>query len=196
MPLTVAEISMSLDGYVTGPDPGPEHGLGHGGEDLHTWALDRSDEVVAQVMADGPLAAGAVVMGRRTFDIIDGPHGWQPDSGYVPGVEFSPPVFVVTHTPPATVRLAAQCTFVTDGLAAAIEQAKSAAVSGHVAVMGGADVVRQAIAERLADQLRLHLAPVLLGAGTALFTGGIPAGLVQQSVLASRHATHLVYRIG
>jgi dihydrofolate reductase len=195
MPITVAEISMSLDGFVTGPDPGPANGLGTNGEELHTWAFDRGDAIVALVMADGPLATGAVVMGRRTFDLIDGPRGWQPDSGYVPGVAFSPPVFVVTHRRPDHVRLADQCAFVTDGLAVAIEQARAAAGDGNVAVMGGADIVRQAVAQRLVQQLRLHLAPVLLGAGTPLFTGE-RASLVQESVRVSAHATHLRYRVG
>jgi dihydrofolate reductase len=194
MPITVAEISMSLDGFVTGPDPGVLDGLGRAGEQLHTWAFDRGDEVVAQVMADGPLATRAVVMGRRTFDAIDGPRGWQPDSGYVPGVTFSPPVFVVTHRPPEHARLARQCSFVTDGLAAAIELARAAAGNGNVAVMGGADIVRQAVAQRLVQQLRLHLAPVLLGAGTPLFAGE-QASLVQESVRVSAHATHLRYRV-
>jgi dihydrofolate reductase len=85
MPVTVAEISMSLDGFVTGPDPDPVHGLGRGGDQLHSWAFDDRDEAVAQVMADGVLATGAVVMGRRTFDAVDAPSGWQLDSGYAPG---------------------------------------------------------------------------------------------------------------
>jgi dihydrofolate reductase len=198
MAAAIAEISISLDGLVTGLNPDPDHGLGDGGEALHYWAFDRSDPVVAQVMAEGPLAAGAVVMGRRTFDLIDGPHGWQPDSGYVPGVVFTPPVFVVTHAPPAACRLADQCTFVTDGLAAAIAAAKVAAGAGagHVAVMGGAEVIRQAIAQRLVDEVRLHLAPVVLGMGTPLFTEPLPVRLLQHTVLVSSHATHLRYRIG
>jgi dihydrofolate reductase len=196
MTAVIAEISVSLDGFVTGPDPGPGNGLGDGGEALHTWAFDRSDPVVAQAVAEGPLAAGAVVMGRRLFDLIDGPHGWSSGSGYVPGVEFTPPVFVVTHARPAECRLASQCTFVTDGLAAAIDAARSAAGAGHVAVMGGADVIRQAVAEGLVDELWLHLAPVVLGTGTALFAGRLPVGLVQDSVTASARATHLRYRVG
>lgn len=196
MAAAIAEISISLDGLVTGLNPSLEHGLGDGGEALHHWAFDSSDPVVAQVMADGPLAAGAVVMGRRTFDVIDGPHGWQADSGYVPGVAFTPPVFVVTHAPPATCRLADQCTFVTGGLAAAIAAARAAAGDGdgHVAVMGGAEVIRQAVAQRLVDELRLHLAPVVLGMGTSLFTTALPFPLVQDRVLVSSHATHLRYR--
>lgn len=196
MSAAIAEITVSLDGFITGPDPGPENGLGEGGEALHTWAFDRSDPVVGQVMAAGPLAAGAVVMGRKLFDLIDGPHGWQADSGYVPGVAFTPPVFVVTHSAPPVVRLASQCTIVTGGLAPALEAARAAAGGKHVAVMGGADVIRQALGQGLVQELRLHLAPVLLGTGTALFAGPLPVDLVQDSVLASSHATHLRYRVG
>jgi dihydrofolate reductase len=196
MTAAIAEISISLDGLVTGLNPGLEHGLGDGGEALHQWAFDSSDPVAARVMADGPLAAGAVVMGRRTFDAIDGPRGWQADSGFVPGVAFTPPVFVVTHAPPATCRLADQCAFVTGGVAAAIAAARAAAGDGHVAVMGGAEVIRQAVTQRLVDELRLHLAPVVLGMGTPLFTASLPVRLVQDRVLVSSHATHLRYRIG
>ena len=78
---TVADISMSLDGFVTGPDPDLDHGLGHGGEPLHTWAIDSDDEIDAEVLATRP-TSGAVVMGRRLFDIIDGPKGWNDEMGY------------------------------------------------------------------------------------------------------------------
>jgi len=75
MTRVIADISMSLDGFVTGPDPDVEHGLGHGGEPLHTWAIDSDDEVDVKVLADATGLSGAVVMGRRLFDTIDGPKG-------------------------------------------------------------------------------------------------------------------------
>lgn len=190
-----AEITMSLDGFVTGPDPDLEHGLGHGGEPLHHWVFADDDEVTAAIIADAVARTGAVVMGRRTFDLIDGPAGWQEDSGYIPGTNFQPPVFVVTHQPPSRIRLTTQFTFVTAGLDAAIDQARAAAGDQRVAIMGGADVVRQAVRLRLADELVLHIAPVLLGAGTRLFDGGPPQELVQQSVRFSEHATHVSYRV-
>jgi dihydrofolate reductase len=191
----VADITMSLDGFVTGPDPDLEHGLGRGGEPLHHWAFAADDDVDATVLAESTAPTGAVVMGRRTFDFVDGPNGWSDAEGYVPGKPFRPPVFVVTHSVPRNPRLTTQFTFVTDGLAAAISAARTAAGDKNVAVMGGGDVVRQAVRQRLVTQLRLHIAPVLLGSGTRLFEGGPPQELIQDRVQASAHATHVTYRV-
>jgi dihydrofolate reductase len=194
---TVADISMSLDGFVTGPDPGLQHGLGKGGEPLHYWVFCENDAVDAAVLTEGTALTGAVVMGRRTFDIVDGPNGWDEEVGYVPGSpSFRPPVFVVTHAAPRSVRLSGQFSFVTDGPQAAIGLAQAAADSKNVAIMGGADIIRQALRQRLADELRIHLAPVLLGSGTRLFDGGELQELVQERVHVSARATHLTYRLG
>ena len=124
----IADISMSLDGFVTGPDPDPEHGLGRrrraaphlGGGRATTRSTPRS-------CGRRPRPAGAVVMGRRLFDIIDGPLGWNDEMGYGAGLAATPPFFVVTHSAPDEVRLGLGFTFVTDGVAAAIDQARAAA---------------------------------------------------------------------
>jgi dihydrofolate reductase len=193
----MADITMSLDGFVTGPDPDLEHGLGRGGEPLHNWVFAGDDPLDADVLAESTAGTGAVVMGRRTFDIVDGPHGWGEDLGYVPGhPSFRPPVFVVTHAAPSTVRLASQFSFVTDGLDAAVSRAQAAADGKNVSIMGGGEVVRQAVRQRLADELRIHLAPVLLGSGARLFEGGELQELVQTRVQVSSHAAHLSYRLG
>ncbi|GIF07290.1 DNA-binding protein [Actinoplanes siamensis] len=186
---------MSLDGFVTGPGPGPENGLGDGGEALHTWAL-RPDPVDSDVLDETVAATGAVIMGRRLFDIVDGPHGWNDEMGYGAGRAAEPPVLVVTRTPPGHVRLAGRMTFVIDGLASAI--AKGAAIAGDrdVVIMGGAQVIRGALDARLVHELRLHLAPVLLGAGTPLFTAAHSRRLRQVHVRASGQATHLTYLVG
>ncbi|MEA2685548.1 MAG: hypothetical protein QOE93_743 [Actinomycetota bacterium] len=195
MTKVIADISVSLDGFVTGPDPDLEHGLGRGGEPLHTWAVESEDEVDADVLREATEASGAVVMGRRLFDIIDGPLGWNDEMGYGAGLVGTPPFFVVTHSPPEAVRLGLRFTFVTEGLAAAISQARDAAGSKDVIVMGGGDVVRQCIEDGLADELRLHLAPIILGSGTPLFGGGVRRELVQREVRVSPHATHLTYEV-
>jgi dihydrofolate reductase len=195
MRAVVADITMSLDGFVTGPDPDLEYGLGRGGEPLHRWAFADDDDVDAAVLTESTEPTGAVVMGRRTFDFVDGPNGWSEESGYAPGRSFRPPVFVVTHSAPRHPRLTDQFTFVTDGLAAAVSAAQAAARDKNVAVMGGADVVRQAVRQGLADRLRLHIAPLLLGSGTRLFDGGPPQELIQERVQASAHATHVTYRV-
>lgn len=192
MTKVVAEITMSLDGFVTGPDPDLEHGLGHGGEPLHTWVME-ADEIDSEVLNESMEMSGAVVMGRNLFDIIDGPHGWNDDMGYGAGHAAAPPFFVVTHSAPDDVRLELDFSFVTDGLASAIDRARAAAETKNVIVMGGGDVIRQCLDEGLADELRLHLSPILLGSGTPLFGDSKRQEFVQTSVRVSTNATHLMY---
>ena len=191
----VAEITMSLDGFVTGPDPGLDNGLGTGGEPLHIWAVDSTDEVDAEVLRRSTEGTGAVVMGRRLFDIIDGPNGWNEEMGYGAGHAALPPVFVVTHRAPGSWRLGPRFRFV-DGVVGAVEQARAAAGGKDVVIMGGASVIAQALDGGLADELRLHLAPLVLGAGTPLFSGGSRCELTQRSVEVSPNATHLTYSVG
>jgi dihydrofolate reductase len=191
----IADISMSLDGFVTGPDPGPENGLGTGGDGLHTWAFS-ADPVDRAVLASATEATGVVVMGRRLFDIIDGPQGWSDEVGYGADLAAVPPVLVVTRRPPATVRLADRVTFVVDGVRSAIDKARALADDRDVVIMGGAEVIRGALGTGLVEELRLHLSPVLLGAGTPLFDSGVsPRTLRQTHVQVSSHATHLTYRL-
>jgi dihydrofolate reductase len=194
MPKVVAEISVSLDGFVTGPSPGPKQGLGQGGEALHTWALD-PDPTDAEVLDESIDATGVVVMGRRLFDIIDGPAGWNDEMGYGGARAAQPPLLVVTRRPPAEVRLADRTTFVVDGIGSAVAKGRAMSDDRDVVVMGGAETVRTAIEAGVVDELRLHLSPVILGAGTPLFEGGSPRSLRQIHVRVSSRATHLTYRL-
>lgn len=195
----VVDISMSLDGFVTGPDAGPEQGLGLGGEAIHEWVFDGKTQADADVLDTAVAATGAVVMGRRTFDVVDGPDGWNDDMGY--GAERdqsqAPPVFVVTHQVPEKVRLEGAFTFVTDGVAKAIERAKAAAGDKDVFVMGGANIADQCVAAGLVDEIRIHLAPVLMGDGTRLFDhlAAAPITLEPIHVIDAPRATHLTYRV-
>jgi dihydrofolate reductase len=193
----IADISMSLDGFVTGPDPGLLSGLGRGGEPLHTWAIESSDEVDAEVLRQATERSGAVLMGRRLFDIIDGPGGWNDEMGYGAGLVGTPHFFVLTHRVPDDVRLVdLTFTFVTDGLHVAIEQATAAAGDKDVVVMGGGHVVRQCVDAGLADELHIHLAPIILGGGTPLFAESLRRReLVQRDVRVSATATHLTYDV-
>src|SRR5271154_4745833 len=111
MTKVIADISMSLDGFVTGPAPDLSHGLGVGGEPLHYWAIQSSDEVDAQILREATEATGAVVMGRRLFDFVDGPNGWNDQLGYGAELAATPPFFVVTHSVPTSVRLSLGFTF-------------------------------------------------------------------------------------
>ncbi|MFL6272826.1 MAG: dihydrofolate reductase family protein [Actinomycetes bacterium] len=166
MSKVIADITMSLDGYVTGPSGGVD--------ELHAWVTDQ-DPVDTEILERATAETGAVVMGRRLFDIVDGPNGWTKDMGYGAQQAGTPPFFVATHSAPQHVRLERELgmrfTFV-DDLTAAVDQARTAATDGHVVIMGGGDVIGQAMEQGLVDELRLHLAPILLGGGTPLFRAG------------------------
>ena len=153
----LADITMSLDGFVTGGGADPQHGLGDAPE-LHTWVREQ-DDVDTEILVQSTAASGAVVMGRRLFDTVNGPNGWNQGMGYGADQTGTPPYFVVTNSPSADVRLERELglrvTFVSD-LAAAIDQARSAATHGDVVIMGGGDVIGQPIEQGLVDELRLH----------------------------------------
>jgi dihydrofolate reductase len=198
MSKVIADISMSLDGYVTAAGADLEHGLGIGGEAIHAWVLEEPRSPVDEaVLADSFARTGAVVMGRRLYDIVDGPHGWSDDVGYGHDQDQSaaPPCYVVTHEAPAQVRLASRFRFVTDGVPAAVDQARAAAGDKDVVVMGGANVIDQCLAAGLVDELRIHLSPLLLGDGTRLFDVAGSVTLVQRQVTESPRATHLTYEV-
>jgi dihydrofolate reductase len=194
MPNVVADITMSLDGFVTGEGADEQHGLGDAPE-LHTWVMQQ-DAVDGEILEQATAESGAVVMGRRLFDIVNGPDGWNEDMGYGADQTGTPPFFVVTHSPPRDVRLERELgmrfTFVSD-LAGAIDQARSAATHGDVVIMGGGDVIGQALEQGLVEELRLHLAPMVLGGGTPLFKPGTRQMYRQRDIRPSQNAVHLTY---
>jgi dihydrofolate reductase len=199
----IADISVSLDGFVTGPDPGPDNGLGIGGEALHNWAFS-DDPADRRVLREGTARSGAVVLGRRLFDVVDGPEGWNDETGYGAGEVGKPAFVVVTSSPPESVRLTdLEWTFVTTGLSDAVTAARKRAEAASsdrgedldVVLMGGGETIGSAVVAGLVDVLSLHLAPVVLGAGTPLFTGGAPRMLVQRRVTVTSTATHLTYDV-
>ena len=190
MARVICDMSMSLDGYVTGPNDSRENPFGDGADMLHDWIFDAAtndDRAILQEMLDG---VGAVVMGRKSFDKNEGDGGWG-DGGPVGDT----PCFVVTHHQPTTTHPTVY-TFVTDGVASAIEQAKSAA-GDKVVGLHGATVMQQALPLGLVDEIRVHVIPVLLGGGTPLFStldSSITLGRIQ--ALVTPAATHLGFRIG
>jgi dihydrofolate reductase len=186
----IVGMSMSLDGFVTGPHVSRKNPLGEGGEILHHWLGPTStpaDQAVLQEMADG---AGAILMGRRSYDISVGDGGWG-DGGPAGQV----PCFVLTHNPPA--EAPDVFTFVTDGIESAIAQAQ--AVAGERTVgLHGATAAQQALAVGLLDEIQVHLVPVLLGSGVRLFDllGADPVELVRNRVIeAGSGVTHLRYSV-
>jgi dihydrofolate reductase len=188
----VADISMSLDGFVPGPNAGVGNGLGDGGEPIHAWVFG-DDPVDQAVLAGATEYSGAVVMGRNLFDIVDAPDGWNDEMGYGAQHAAQPKFFVVTHRPPDSVRLDLDFTFA-DGLAAAVAAAQAACPPDkNVVIMGGGDVIRQALDDGLLDELSIHLSPIVLGDGTPLFHDVARHELRQVDVRVSSRATHIRY---
>jgi dihydrofolate reductase len=186
MALIEANISMSVDGYVTGPGVDQRPGLGDGGEALHAWI---GDEEGRQLMRASFAVSGAVITSRKVYEDTS---GWADEDGF-----FGMPVFVVTHQAQEPVSKGETTfTFVTGGVEVAIVRAAEAAGDKLVHIMGGASIIQQALAAGLVDQLRLHVAPVLLGAGTPLFDHlAVPLQLEQLQTLVTPGATHLTYRV-
>jgi dihydrofolate reductase len=189
MALVICDMSISLDGYVTGPNDSRENPFGDGAEMLHDWMFDAStndDRKILQEMLDG---VGAVVMGRKSFEKNEGDGGWG-DGGPLGDT----PCFVVTHHKP-TRSYPSVYTFVTDGVASAIQQAKKAA-GDKVVGLHGATVMQQALPLGLVDEIRVHLVPVLLGGGTPLF-GTIDSSITLErtQALVTPAATHIGFRV-
>ncbi|MBB4699830.1 dihydrofolate reductase family protein [Sphaerisporangium siamense] len=179
MGTVVLDITMSLDGFVATPD--------HDTERLHAWVFSDAGQTVF-----GPEVrelmetswTGAVIAGRRTYDVSG---GWGGD----PPVPV--PYFVISHDVPEGA--GERFTFVTDGVRSALEQAQAVAGDGGVYVMGGADIARQFLAAGLLDEIRVHLVPVLLGAGIPLFGGVGPVELEPPRVRCFPRRTELTYRV-
>jgi dihydrofolate reductase len=189
MARVICDMSASLDGYVTGPNDSRENPFGDGADMLHDWMFDAAtddDRAILQEMLDG---VGAVVMGRKSFDKNEGDGGWG-DGGPLGDT----PCFVVTHHKPTTAHPPVY-TFVTDGVASAIEQAKN--VAGYKVVgLHGATVMQQALPLGLVDEIRVHVIPVLLGGGTPLFgTLDSSITLERTQALVTPAATHLEFRV-
>ena len=205
------QISVSLDGFVAGPNPSVESPLGEGGEQLHEWAIElevwrRSHgreggetNASSAVMEEALDNVGATVMGRNMFGGGPGPWGEEPWNGWWGGdPPFHTPVFVLTHheREPLEMEGGTTFTFVTEGIEAALAQAREAAGGKDISLGGGADVARQYLAAGLLDEVNLSVVPVLLGGGTRLFED-LPAGVGFEQVEAveAPGVTHLKYRV-
>lgn len=197
MTQVVVDISVSLDGYVTGPNVGLDNGLGDGGEALHEWVFNGTAED-RNVLDEAFEATGAVVQGRNLFDIIDGPGGWNDEMGYgaKPTGEVNPPIFVVTHSAPEKTRLGDRFRFV-GSVEEAVTRAKEVAGDKDVYVMGGGEICHQVLAAGLADIARFHVAPVVLGDGTRLFPAGAAPTYSLDLIesVSTPAAQHLTYRV-
>jgi len=184
----IGDITVSLDGFVTGPGADLEHGLGLGADGLHAWALDSDHPVDRGVLVRHTAASGAVVMGRKTFDTVDGV--WSAERGYGADQDGRPPFFVVTSRAPVSYRLADShdFIFVLDGPAAAIERARTAADDRDVFVMGGGALVGRFIALPV---VQTHELSVELGQCPGV--EGIERGVQQLGVVT--HGRHPIWLI-
>src|SRR3954447_8818185 len=203
------QISISLDGFVAGPDQSAENPLGVGGERLHEWVIATESwraqhgyeggerNVDSEVVEGLTQTVGAYVMGRKMFGGGDGPwdeswRGWWGDEP-----PFHTPVYVLTHHPrePLVMQGGTTFHFVTDGIESAIEMAGAAAGERDVTVAGGASAIQQALAAGLLDDLYLHIVPVLLDGGERLLEKVGDPKLEPVEVVASPAVTHLRYRV-
>ncbi len=210
MPKVTLDISMSVDGFIAGPNPSLEEPLGEGGEQLHEWIFGLKtwrethgreggeSNVDDELVRESFEASGAVVMGRRMFS--GGSGRWEddpnPDGCWGERPPFGVPVFVLTHHPRESITLSdTTFTFVTEGIESALEQARAAAGDKDVAIGGGANVIQQYLAAGLLDELYLHVAPIVLGGGSRLFENVGHPRLEPVEVVGSPRVTHVKYRV-
>jgi dihydrofolate reductase len=200
MQKVVFNMTMSLDGFVAGPNDGPDNGLGDGGEALFNWYSSGDTEIPisdgnmvlkvsaqsAEVLKEAMASYGAGVWGRRTFDIA---HAW---GGHPPGQ----PCFIVTHhVPPGWDKPGSPFTFVTDGVESAIRQARLAAGDKDVMV-ATASILQQCLNAGLMDEIHVDVAPLLLGGGVRLFANlARPIALESIRVVEAPGVTHLAFRV-
>lgn len=197
----VFDITMSLDGFIGGPNDGPEMPLGEGGERLHEWVYDLASwrephglpggktNRDSEVLDEAFRSAGAVVVGRRMFDNAK---GWGDNP------PFRVPVFVLTHeTREEVAKGETTFTFVTDGIESALERATAAAGHKDVSIGGGANTSQQYLKAGLLDEIQIHVVPLLLGGGIRLFdgSGAEQIELEKTRVIDSPGVTHLRFRV-
>jgi dihydrofolate reductase len=205
-------LTMSLDGFVAGPEQSAEHPLGLGGMALHEWAFPLAAWRTPHGLEGGAVNAstpvveyqvanvGAVLMGRNMFGPHRGPwsvHPWNGWWGDDP--PFHTPVFVLTHHPRQPLPMQGGTTFhfVTEGIESALEQASHAAAGKDVVLAGGANIAQQYLAARLIDEVNVAVVPLLLSEGARLFDnlGTEPPRLEQIGVVEAPGVTHLKYRV-
>ena len=193
-----AHVSISMDGFLAGPDQSEDNPLGVGGMLLHTWHLgEMTDPVDIAVTEDLLKQRGAYVMGRNMFGPVRGEwdrdwNGWWGDEP-----PYHAPVFVLTHYARESVDVEGGTTFhfVTEGFDAALQRAREVAGDLDIGIAGGASTVRQALASGALEQLTLDVSPVLLGQGERIFDGFSDRRFELVDAATSPNATHITYRV-
>lgn len=206
-----AQISISVDGYLAGPNQGEEHPLGEGGMALHEWVFELRSwreahgreggvtNVSDEILSEATEGTGAVIMGRNMFGPVRGPwteplwNGWWGDDP-----PFKVPVFVLTHYEREPLTLGETTFhFVTEGPERAVELAREAADGKDVSVGGGGETIQQLLRAGLLDEILVNQPPVILGGGVRLFDGIPPSVKLEQTrVVEAPGVAHLFYAVG
>jgi dihydrofolate reductase len=196
----ICELSISADGYSAGLNQTEERPFGDDGGDgwgdkLHAWMAETPEENRGEV--DQMTAAKAFIMGRNMFGPVRGEWDRQWNGWWGDDPPFHAPVFVLTHhaREPQPMDGGTTYYFVTDGIESALTRAREAAGDGDVSIQGGATTINQYLAAGLIDELRLHIVPITLGAGTRLFEGVPPLKLEQVKSRPASSVTHVTYRV-
>jgi len=195
MGIVYSDITVSADGFAAGLNQTEERPFGNIDETwLHAWMFETPDENRAEI--DGIVSSGATIMGRNMFGPVRGE--WDRDwrGWWGPNPPYHNDVFVLTHHRHEPIEMEGGTTFhfVTEGIHAALERARAAAGDRNISIAGGARTVNQFLAAGLLDELRLHVAPCILGAGERLFDGVTPQRLERVAVRAASLVTHITYR--
>ena len=190
-----SDPGVSLDGFLAGPNQSRENPLGEGGEDLHRWMFEEAD--ANKDVREEIVSAGAYIMGRNMFGPDRGDWDLEWKGWWGPEPPYHAPVFVLAHREREPVEMEGGTTFhfVTDGIESALAQAREAAGDKDVSIAGGAATVNQYLAAGLIDELRLHVAPLLLGDGERLLEGLGDLKLEQIGVTSTKLVAHLRYRV-
>ena len=195
MSMVTCDIAASVDGYVAGPNQTFENPFGDGvDERLHRWMFEGAEDNTEEIAA--VTSAGAYIMGRNMFSPGRGEWDQEWKGWWGPEPPYHAPVFVLTHYPREMLAQegGTTFTFVTDGAESALAQARAAAGDRDVSIAGGAATINQYLAAGLIDELRLHVAPVILGAGERLFAGVSDVDLEHVRTRANDLVTHITYR--
>jgi len=196
MSKVTSDISISADGYSAGTNQTEERPFGDADESiLHGWMFDTPEENQAEL--DAITKAKAFIMGRNMFGPIRGQWTGDWSGWWGPAPPYQAPVFVLTHyqRDPLVMEGGTTFHFVTDGIEAALAQASAVSGDANIAIAGGASTVNQYLAARLLDELRLHVTPFTLGAGTRIFDGVPPLKLEQISSRGATQVTHVTYHV-
>jgi dihydrofolate reductase len=192
--IVTADLSVSADGYAAGVNQSLDKPFGEGiDERLHEWMFEHEDDHRAEI--DAITEADAYIMGRNMFSPGRGEWDLEWTGWWGPNPPYHAPVFVLTHHPRDSVAMegGTTFTFVTEGIEAALDAARTAAGNGNVAIAGGPATINQYLAAGLIDELRLHIVPITVGAGERIFEGVGGLTLEPRSVRGTEHVLHVTY---